>query len=327
MIVNPKVSVVIPNYNHVKYLSQRIDSVLNQTYQNFEVILLDDKSTDNSIEVLEKYAKHPKVSHLVINDENSGSPFKQWKKGIELARGEYIWIAESDDWAEHSFLSTIISFFQDQKVGVVYTQSLIVNEAGRILYNNKRWTEDLEKGRWDNNFYNNGENECNNYLIKKNTIPNASAVVFRKSLVRAYPLEYRMLGDWWFWIKILRKSNICFVSEPLNYFRTSTQSTRNHNTFEKVHLRIQEGLNILKEFTDLVPKDILKEENIVLFNRYRRNIKTKEFLSNQLLGQNSLNFFSLNIFEKTVLYCNYFIEVIRSKVQLKTRLKMIFYAK
>ena len=105
--MNPKVSVIVPNYNHASYLKQRIDSILNQTFQDFEVIILDDCSTDNSLEVLSHYKNHNKVSHCVFNDTNSGSTFKQWDKGIQLAKGEWIWIAESDDWAEPEFLETI----------------------------------------------------------------------------------------------------------------------------------------------------------------------------------------------------------------------------
>ena len=86
----PKVSVIIPNYNHAPYLKERLDSVFNQSFQGFEVILLDDSSTDNSIEVLNIYTSNPKVSHFIINKKNSGSPFKQWEKGIELATGDYL---------------------------------------------------------------------------------------------------------------------------------------------------------------------------------------------------------------------------------------------
>lgn len=79
-------------------------SIFNQTFQDFEVILLDDASTDNSREILHKYQEHPKVSHLIINETNSGSPFKQWEKGLAFARGEFIWIAESDDYCNIFFL-------------------------------------------------------------------------------------------------------------------------------------------------------------------------------------------------------------------------------
>lgn len=82
---HPLVSVIVPNYNHARFLEERMESVLGQTYQNIEVIILDDCSTDNSREVIEKYRNNPKVAKIVYNDANSGSPFRQWKKGMELA--------------------------------------------------------------------------------------------------------------------------------------------------------------------------------------------------------------------------------------------------
>ena len=83
------VSVIIPNYNHARYLDERIQSVLNQTYQNFEVIILDDKSTDNSREVIEKYRAHPKIVHIIYNEINSGSTFRQWEKRNREGKGRF----------------------------------------------------------------------------------------------------------------------------------------------------------------------------------------------------------------------------------------------
>ncbi len=87
------ISVIVPNYNHAPYLQQRIESILGQTYTDLELILLDDCSTDDSREVMEQYRQHPKVSHIIYNEKNGGIPFRQWDKGIELARGEWVWVA------------------------------------------------------------------------------------------------------------------------------------------------------------------------------------------------------------------------------------------
>ena len=102
--MKPLVSIIVPNFNHAAFLAQRLESIYNQTFSSFEVILLDDASTDNSIEILNLYKNHPKTAHFIINTINSGSPFKQWQKGVELAKGELIWIAESDDYAAINFL-------------------------------------------------------------------------------------------------------------------------------------------------------------------------------------------------------------------------------
>lgn len=123
-----KISVIIPNYNHSQYLKQRIDSVLNQTYRDFEVIILDDNSKDNSREIIQHYHGHPKISHIIYNEVNSGSTFKQWEKGIELANGEYIWIAESDDYCDSNFLKIMYQRFKDDdKLGIVFCHSIIID--------------------------------------------------------------------------------------------------------------------------------------------------------------------------------------------------------
>lgn len=87
-----KVSVIIPNYCHAAYLEQRIDSVLSQTYQDFEVIILDDNSPDDGLSrmVIEKYRENLSESHIVYNEENSGCTFEEYDKGISFAEGEYI---------------------------------------------------------------------------------------------------------------------------------------------------------------------------------------------------------------------------------------------
>lgn len=108
----PLVSVIVPNYNHARFLDERMESILGQTFQNFEVIILDDLSTDNSREVIEKYRNDPHVSQIVYNEQNSGSPFKQWNKGFRLAKGKLVWIAESDDSCEPTMLERLVRCFE-----------------------------------------------------------------------------------------------------------------------------------------------------------------------------------------------------------------------
>ena len=88
----PKISIVLPNYNYARYLDERIQSLLNQTYTDFELIILDDASQDNSIEVIEKYTADPRVKTKYFS-ENSGLTYKRWNDGADIAQGEYLLIA------------------------------------------------------------------------------------------------------------------------------------------------------------------------------------------------------------------------------------------
>ena len=175
-----KVSIIVPNFNHVDFLSQRLESIFTQTYKNFEVILLDDCSTDNSLEILEQYRSHPKVSHYVINDKNSGSPFRQWYKGIKLAKGEYIWIAESDDYAEPNFLEELAKILDiDKSVALAFCKSNWVDNKNRISTDLTIRRQGAKEG---------GKSEIRNHLVFGNSIQNVSAVLFRAdSLKKASP--------------------------------------------------------------------------------------------------------------------------------------------
>ena len=226
--MNTLVSVIVPNYNHEKFLQHRLDSIFNQTVQDFEVILLDDCSTDKSIAILNEYSRHPKVSQYIVNKENSGSPFRQWAKGIELAKGEYIWIAESDDLCELNFLEKVLlPLMENTNVGLAYCQSWSINKSGGKTGSWKEHTNDFKTVQFDSDFKSNGPDFVNDFLIYKNVIPNASATVFRKSVYKqsgGINYKIRYCGDWFLWLKILCLSDVSFISESLNYFRRHENS-------------------------------------------------------------------------------------------------------
>jgi glycosyltransferase involved in cell wall biosynthesis len=213
-----KVSVIIPNYNHALYLEQRILSILDQTFRDFELILLDDCSTDRSIEIISRYRTHPKVSKIIINKTNSGSTFKQWQKGISEAQGEYIWIAESDDFAHKLLLETLVKQLESHpQVGIAYSQSYRVDESSNIVCSCKDIYPSIACGK-----VHKGEDVLLNYMAGANLIPNASAVVFRKAIagqINTRYTQFRFAGDWWFWCEMLLRSDLIHVCEELNYFR------------------------------------------------------------------------------------------------------------
>ena len=213
----PKVSVIVPNYNHSPYLPKRLDSVYEQTYRDFEVILLDDCSTDNSRDILAIYAEKPNTI-FVPNQSNSGSVFRQWQKGVSLSQGEYIWIAESDDFASPYFLKRVVALMErNPEVGLVYSQSWLVDSQDAILGDARCWTNDLDSQRWSGSFINHGKDEIRRFLVYKNTIPNASGILIRRAILEkcggVIDQPFRLCGDWLQWIKILAHSDIGFVPE------------------------------------------------------------------------------------------------------------------
>lgn len=220
LAMTPTVTAIIPNYNHAPYLRQRIDSVLAQTLDSIELIILDDCSTDHSRRVIEEYRDHPKVSHIVYNDRNSGSTFAQWQKGLALARGKYVWIAESDDYAEPEFLSTLVPLLEaNPKAVMAFSGSNMVDARG-----------DSIKGMdWDR--YKPGFPEVHTYtgrelitgkLLWTCGVYNASMVLFRRDTAPAIEprqLTMRYCGDWLFWVNTALRGEAVEVRRKLNYFR------------------------------------------------------------------------------------------------------------
>ncbi len=218
----PAVSVIIPNYNNAQFLSERINSVLSQTHQDFECIILDDFSTDNSREIIESYAAKDKRIRYYISDFNSGSPFIQWNKGVAMAKNELVWIAESDDSASPEFLEKLLDLHKHPGIALAYCQSNRMNEVSLVKGNWKTFTDELDENLFANDFVLGGMNYIRSFLIYRNTIPNASAVLFKKDIYQSVGGADESLltnSDWLCWLKMLSTNTIAFTAAPLNNFR------------------------------------------------------------------------------------------------------------
>jgi glycosyltransferase involved in cell wall biosynthesis len=225
----PRVSVVVPNYQHGRFLARRLESVLGQSFGDLELVYLDDGSTDESAEVFARYAGDPRV-RAAEPAPRSGNPFVQWNRGVAQARGEYVWIAEADDEAAPTLLERLVPVLDgDPHLGLVYCESLAVDESGAPLHAMARRTRVLDPERWSSDFRASGEEECRRYLILKNTIPNASAVLFRRETfleVGGAAEDLSLAGDWLTWVKLCLASDLAYVAEPLNFFRRHRRSVR-----------------------------------------------------------------------------------------------------
>lgn len=236
----PTVSVIVPNYNHAPFLKQRLDSILRQTYQDFELILLDDCSTDDSRDIMEHYRNDPHVSHIVYGESNSGSAFRQWDKGIALAKGEWIWVAESDDYAEPTFLECLL-----KEVGKVPDCAL--------AYSATYWVDQQGQKLWETpisdkvNIYN-GHDFIRQKLAVCNSIANVSECIFRRDKFRPAESDryeqMRLCGDWFVYILLAEQGNVIEVEEPLSYYRQ--HSSNISSEAEHRGLTFLEGADVLE---------------------------------------------------------------------------------
>ena len=125
------VSVIMPLYNSERYVAAAIESVLAQTYTNWELLVVNDGSTDRSVEIVTEYTQKDSRIHLLNNEHPNGMPSAPRNLGISKARGRYIAFLDSDDlWFSHK-LTQQLPFFQDERVGVVYGDYEKMDENGR----------------------------------------------------------------------------------------------------------------------------------------------------------------------------------------------------
>ncbi len=245
----PKVSVIIPNYNHSPYLKARIDSVLEQTCQDFELILLDDCSPDNSRDILESYRKNEHVTHIIINEQNTGNTFLQWEKGIRLSQGEYIWIAESDDVAEPQLLETLLDELEKHpKAVVAYCHSQMIDSQGKPL--DFTWHPHGSDGK---TYVYDGYWFLRHRMLIHNHIYNASMTLFRKNVFSKVPntyQHYRYCGDWLFWSHLCTLGEVIEVRRVLNLYRQHQNKVTNSSQIDG-RKWIDNG-NVLREISKLL---------------------------------------------------------------------------
>ncbi len=223
-----RVSVIVPNFNYGRYLEGRLKDIFEQSYPVFEVIFLDDCSSDDSVDIARRLLQASGIDHrILINAQNSGSVFRQWANGVSLARGTHVWIAEADDRSEAEFLDGVLHGFVSGGVVLSYCESKQIDEQGRtIALNYHAYVEDVDSAHWHSDYVAEGLREIDECLSIKNTIPNVSATLFDAATLRAVLQEHlegiaalRVAGDWLTYVLVLEQGRIAFSSQALNRHR------------------------------------------------------------------------------------------------------------
>lgn len=234
-----KISVIVPNYNYANYLKRRMMSIAGQTYPIYEMIVLDDASTDGSKTAIKMFAplvgqSHPETKiKLMWNKENSGKAICQWAKGVEAASGDYIWIAEVDDLARKDFLAEAMKGFEaDPDVVISYTESAIINKYGIMTLPNFRHSRDREgQGHYAKSYIRPGKQEIEEIMAIRCSIPNVSGVVFKKtpalSKFLTQAVKFQQVGDWYLYTKLLENGKIFYNHRSMNFFRVHGGSATN----------------------------------------------------------------------------------------------------
>lgn len=246
--LSPTISVVFTSYNHKEYLSQALDALLNQTFRNFELIIVDDCSTDGSQEILKDYAKKDERIRLYLNKENSGSYVNSTNYGATLALAPYIVLAQCDDFAFPDQLQKLYSARMDnEECQVVFSSSVLVDETGKAI--------DIDYNFRNRKFKEVVSDTCviehkvaTELLLNECIIPNLGAALIDRSLyneVGGLSTSYRVLADWDFWLKCSLISNFVYLKSPLNNFRQHKTTIRSS---VKTELQLNELYDIFRKY-------------------------------------------------------------------------------
>lgn len=204
--MNSLVSIITPSYKSVKYIDQTIKSVVAQTYQNWEMIIIDDYSPDNSNQIIEEYVKKDNRIKLIKLEINSG-PAVARNRGIEEAKGKYIAFLDSDDnWLPQK-LEIQVSFMHDNNLAVTCSSYRTIDESNKII-NTRLIKESFSYGD----------------MLKSNHIGNLTGIYDCEKLGKIY-MDDISHEDYTLWLKVMKKvGSTKAITESLAEYRISSNS-------------------------------------------------------------------------------------------------------
>lgn len=235
----PLISVIVPNFNHARFLEQRLCSIFEQTYRHIELIVLDDASTDDSREVIARLLERCPFPHRTIfNAVGTGSPFRQWQRGLAMAKGALVWICESDDFADSRFLEHLVPGFADLSVKMALGRIEFCRADGEPRSGMAGFRDGAEAGIWDRPVTRPAAQWFRSAFAKRNIVTNVGGCVFRNQQVpdalwdRA--AQFRIAGDWFLYIHLLGSGKLSYSPEAVSYFRQHEANTSARN-FDKLY--------------------------------------------------------------------------------------------
>lgn len=207
----PRASVIVTCYNYGRFVAHAVDSLLGQTVEALEVIVIDDASSDDSADVLERYRGDPRV-HLVLHARNTGH-ILAYNEGLKLAQGEFVGVLAADDFAvtPYAVERQLAVFDAHPQVGLVYSAHSLVDESEQQFRLNVPWEADYVRE---------GLEEFAS-LIHLNYVPHSGTLVRRSchAEVGDYDLRLPHSGDWDLWLRLACRYGVGYIAEPLYAYR------------------------------------------------------------------------------------------------------------
>jgi len=239
------VSVVVASYNYAQYLANRMDSLINQTYQNIELLIIDDCSTDGSLEILRRYENHPRIR--VVARQQNGGVVAVMNQGIEMSSGEFVIFGQCDDDCDERQIERLVDAMKRHpSAGIAFCRSLLIDEDDRVLGDDYSIREKAFRSKCVADTLITGE-EMGRFLMTSCVIPNMSAALIRREAFEKVGLlsdKYKVCCDWDLFFRISERFDVAYVAEPLNKFRQHGQtvrSTTKHRAMYEEFIRVLLG--------------------------------------------------------------------------------------
>jgi len=248
-----KVSIILPTYNGSQYISSLLDSILLQTYKDIEYIIIDDKSTDNTVKIIQNYIKKDSRINLYINPVHLGIN-KNYERGIKLAKGNYVFLCDQDDLWDRKKVKKMVNKIE-QGYDLVYSDLKVINSDGNLI------SKSFHRLICTNNLQ---SKNIAKYLLFRN-ITNGCSICFRRELIDdIIPFPDNVIYDWWLMFKVSLKYKIGKLDEQLISYRIHDSNAIGFliiNRDDKVKIdNIQKSLNSLTLFS--------KQKNILSYRQY-----------------------------------------------------------
>ena len=225
-----KISVAICTYNGEKYINQQIDSILNQSLAVDEIIICDDCSTDNTVNILNNYQSiHSKLFKIVKNDTNLKT-VKNFEKAISLCSGEIIFLSDQDDiWAENKVAVMVNYFKNNPNINVLTSNGYCIDENTKIHEKYSVWDvpKFLEEKEYNINY---------NLMLQISNIATGASMALRKSIVEKImpiPEIDELYHDEWIALNYTKENSFKLINEKLFYYRIHNDQQLGGTFFDK----------------------------------------------------------------------------------------------
>ncbi len=261
--MNPKLSIIIPVYNVEKYISKCLDSILNQTFEDFEVICINSNSPDNSMEILSEYAMEDKRIKIICQEDNG--PGAARNLGLAHAKGEFISFVDGDDWIELNTLEPMFKNFSKDVDLFCFGANIIINDNYELDEKKLRIIGNLREYHIPKH---DGELKLNNAIMKDITV-NVWGKIFRNSIIKQNNIKFlttlKYSEDVNFLYKyILISKKAFFINKCLYNYRQRADSSMTKITQRDI-FHLAESCNAIYDVYNFLNSKKILSEKIEIF--------------------------------------------------------------